>query len=292
MGSTIERAMSRDVAAPVTTRELTIGALLVESGVVSASDADRIATYQHQHGMRFGEAGLRLGLMNEEDVQQALAAQHGYPVLRWRDGRVGRDVIAAYRPWTPEVEQLRAVRSQLKLRCPGCRALAIVSPNPGDGRTYLASNLAVVFSQLGERTLLVDADLRNPRQHLLFGLHNRAGLSSMLTGRRDEGVVTDVAKLTGLCILPAGPLPPNPLELLSRPGFTTLLAQLGSQFDMVVLDTPPAQMYADGQHAAAAAGAALMVVRKDRTPVAGLDRLSEALHAGGTRLAGSVLNGA
>jgi protein-tyrosine kinase len=291
MGSTVERAMAREIRPAVTTPERPLGTLLIEAGVVSAADTERILMYHHQHGMRFGEAALRLGLISHEDLQQALAAQHGYPVLRWRDGRVARDVIAAYRPWSPEVEQLRAVRSQLKLRCGRCRALAIVSPNQGEGRSYLASNLAVVFAQLGERTLLVDADMRNSRQHLLFGVQNRAGLSSMLAGRGDEGLVMDVAKMPGLCLLPAGPLPPNPLELLTRPAFTSLLAELTSRFDMVIVDTPPALECADAQHAAAAAGAALMVARKDCTGMSDFDRLCETLLEGGTTLVGAVLNG-
>jgi Mrp family chromosome partitioning ATPase len=124
--------------------------------------------------------------------------------------------------------------------------LAIVSPGREEGRTYLAANLAVVFSQLGERTLLIDADMRHPRQHVLFGLPNRGGLSSLLAGRAGADVIELVAPLTNLSVLPAGPQPPNPQELLGRPVFQNFLAELDKEFDVVIIDTPACLRCVDG----------------------------------------------
>ena len=98
-------------------------------------------------------------------------------------------------------------------------ALAIMSPGAGEGRSFIAANLAIVFSQLGERTLLVDADLRTPSQQDLFKLGNNGGLSGLMANRVGSDAITRVPPLPGLYVLPAGAVPPNPQELLGRPAF-------------------------------------------------------------------------
>ena len=92
-----------------------------------------------------------------------------------------------------------------------------MSPGSGEGRSYITANLAVLFSQMGKRTLVIDADLRKPRQHRIFGLPGKIGLSALLAGRAGAEVMCDIPQLPGLTVLPAGVLPPNPQELLSRP---------------------------------------------------------------------------
>ena len=147
------------------------------------------------------------------------------------------------------VEELRSVRTQLLVRWfnPGAgrRTLAVTSPCAREGRSFVAANLAVVFSQLGQRTLLVDADFRSPRQQSIFNVPDRFGLSSALSGRADLSVALPVTGLTGLSVLPAGPVPPNPLELLSRASFAALLAKAQLEYDTVIIDTPAASEYAD-----------------------------------------------
>ena len=109
------------------------------------------------------------------------------------DASLSHELVAAYKPFSPVVEQLRALRSELMLRWfdeqPAHKAIAVMSEARGEGRSYIAANLAVVFSQLGGRTLLIDADLRKPSQHLLFGLENRIGLSTVLSGRAGSEAV-------------------------------------------------------------------------------------------------------
>ena len=165
-----------------------IGAILIDSGRLTPEAAARILEVQKAESLRFGDAAIMLGLLTEEDVQQALSQQYSFPYLQPGDDSASEEVVAAFHPFTPVVEQLRALRSQLSLRWFDAepekhKALAIVSPESGDGRSFVAANLAVVFSQLGARTLLVDADLRKPRQHELFHLPNKLGLSSVLAGR-------------------------------------------------------------------------------------------------------------
>ncbi|MDQ3061026.1 MAG: chain length determinant protein tyrosine kinase EpsG [Pseudomonadota bacterium] len=272
-----------------------MGALLVEAGRLSDESAEQILKIQRENGLRFGEVGRALGLLTDDDVRFALSAQFQYSYLT-PESNLSRELIAAYQPGSAVVEQLRMLRSQLMLRWfdndKQRKGLAIVSAGAGEGRSYLAANLAIVFSQLGERTLLVDADLRLPRQHQLFHLGKRAGLSEMLAGRAGPEAVVGIAALPHLSVLPAGTVPPNPQELLGRPGFSRLLQSLGEGFDVVIIDTPPAMACADAHTVAVRAGAALIVARQGSSSIAQLAGFTHSLREFGVTLVGSVLNDA
>jgi capsular exopolysaccharide synthesis family protein len=148
----------------------------------------------------------------------------------------------------------------------------------------------VVFSQLGSRTLLIDADFRTPRQQSIFNLSDRFGLSSVLSGRADLSAAVPVSGLAGLSVLPAGPLPPNPLELLSRPAFAALLGKAQAEYDVVLIDTPAVTEYADAQSIAFRAGDALLVSRKDHTRVAETERAVRDLSDASARIVGTLMN--
>ena len=148
----------------------------------------------------------------------------------------------------------------------------------------------MVFSQLGQRTLLIDADFRAPRQQSIFNIPDRFGLSSALSGRADLSVALPVSGLTGLAVLPAGPIPPNPLELLSRASFAALLARAQAEYDTILIDTPPTTEYADAACIAFRAGDALLVVRQDHTQVARTERAVRDLTDGSARIVGTVMN--
>ncbi|QDQ29267.1 chain length determinant protein tyrosine kinase EpsG [Chitinimonas arctica] len=271
-----------------------IGAILADSGRLSLENAERILRLQKEQGKRFGDAAIELGLLTEDDIRFALSRQFDYPYLSAGDNSLSQELVAAYKPFSKTVEQLRALRSQLMLRWFDTesqrKSLAVVSPGHGEGRSFIAANLAIVFSQLGERTLLIDADLRSPRQHMLFKLGNNAGLSDMLAGRVGSQAIVRVPSLLGLSILPAGAVPPNPQELLGRQGFTDVLESLCRHFDVVILDTPAGSEYADTQTLAVRAGAALMVTRKNESTVADVVQLARSLQQSGASLVGSVLN--
>ena len=215
--------------------------------------------------------------------QELLAVTHFVPEL-----------VAAYQPFSSRVEQLRAIRSQLMLRwfdkADERQVLTIVGSQRGEGRSYLAANLAVVFSQLGERTLLVDADLRNPRQHELFFLENQVGFSTILSGRSREEAIIRIPDLAGLCVLPAGPVPPNPLELLNRLNFDEFMIQVKTSFDIVIIDTPALSVGEDAAMIAVRTGAALAVARSAQTKVAEFTDLVQGLMNTGVNVVGSVLN--
>jgi chain length determinant protein tyrosine kinase EpsG len=207
---------------------------------------------------------------------------------------LSRELVAAVQPFSQQAESFRAIRSQLMMRLFSAnepkRALAVVSPEPGDGKTFFAANLAVTLAQLGGRTLLVDADMRGPRQHEVFAVANGAGLSNVLSGRKETNVIHQVPDLPSLFLLPVGVTPPNPLELVERPAFKLLLRELLSKFDHVLVDTPAASYGADAGVIAARCGSALAIARKNQCHMNGLQDLVSSLAESPAKLAGVVLN--
>lgn len=287
MNSPVLSALPADHSAA----ELTMGALLLDSGKLTPEAAERVLRTQKELGLRFGEAAVRLGLVSEEDIQQALARQFSYPYLQKGDANLSTRLVAAYEPFSPQVEALRAIRSQLMLRwfARGRRALAIVGVDENDGASLFASNLAVVFSQLGEQTLLVDANLRAPRQQETFGLKPRQGLSDLLAGRADLDVIARIPCFVDLSVMPAGTLPPNPQELLARDGFRNLNHQLESRYDVVLYDLPAFSAGADALAVAGRAGGVLLVARKHHTRINNVTRMVEQLVDAGGEVLGSVV---
>nr|WP_315401256.1 chain length determinant protein tyrosine kinase EpsG [uncultured Duganella sp.] len=271
-----------------------IGAILVRSGRLSAADAERVLRLSAERNLRFGDAAIELGLVAPADIELALSRQFDYPYLLAGQSAIADEVIAAYEPFTARVEALRALRNQLMWRwfdtAAERRALAVTSAARGEGRSFLAANLAVVFSQQRQRTLLIDADLRHPRQHQLFGLENRAGLSAVLSGRAGAEAIQRVPALLDLSVLTAGAAAPNPSELLGRPAFGALLAELAQRYDVILIDTPSSEDYSDAQLIASRAGAAVLVAHQNHSHVKQVRELVGALADARVHLLGTVLN--
>ena len=275
--------------------ERSIGTILIHAGRLTLENAERILHLQREQGLRFGDAAIQLGLLTQADVDFALARQFDYPYLIRGESKVAECVVNAYAPFSPQGQTFSALRSQLMLRWfdnePARKALAVISAGRGEGRSYVAANLAVSFSQLGQKTLLIDADMRNPSQHMLFGVDNRNGLSAALAGRAGlESVIHHVPGLLGLSVLPAGATPPNPLELLARPLFPQLIVDLAQQFDVILIDTPSTSEYADAQTIAVRAGAALIVARKNATRMWRVQGISDSVSHASATVIGTVLN--
>ena len=271
-----------------------IGAFIQQARKLSDEQITQIVACQSELGLRFGEAAVALNLASNDDVLWALAQQFQYPYdPRQRNGNP--ELVVAARPFSDESEVFRELRSQLLFGVlspdqPRC-ALAIVSPDVGDGKTYVAANIAVAFSQLGGRTLLVDADLRTPRQQEVFGITDSPfGLGAILSGRAEKNAIQQLINLPSLFVLPAGTLPPNPLELVQRPAFGLLIYEMLKKFDHVVIDTPATAHGADSRVIAAKCGAALAIGRKGRTRMKAMNSLLSALSRGPTKLAGVVMN--
>ncbi len=273
-------------------RKLSIGRILLDMGKITPVEAERILRLQKESGLRFGDAALKLGLITEEDIQQVLAQQFDYPYLLPGQGDHPPELVVAYQPFGAQVEVFRAVRSQLMLRwfTAGHKALAVVSYNPSDGLSLFTANLAIVFSQLGERTLLIDANLRCPQQHEIFNLRNKQGLSDVLADRANIfEVICKIESFVDLSVLPAGTLPPNPLELLNRQVFDELNAQLASQFDVILYDTLAFSSGVDALAIASRTDGALIVAHKNNTRIDDMNDINEQLKSSGAELVGSVL---
>lgn len=272
--------------------KFSIGHMLLEMGKITPVEAERVLRLQKESGLRFGDAALKLGLITEADIQLVLAQQFDYPYLLPGEGNHSPGLVVAYQPFGAQVEVFRAVRSQLMLRwfTTGHKALAIVSYNPGDGVSLFAANLAVVFSQLGERTLLIDANLRYPQQHEIFNLKNKQGLSDVLADRANVSeVIAKIDSFIDLSVIPAGTLPPNPLEILNRSTFDKLNDQLANQFDVILYDTLAFSSGADALSIAARTDGVLIVARKNSTHLNDINVMNEQLKCSGTEVIGSIL---
>lgn len=272
-----------------------IGEIISHANNLSPDQVEQILAHQRSHGLRFGEAAVALGLVNSDDVLWALAQQFHYPYSVDSSTKLSAELVVATKPFSEQAEAFRSMRSHLIMRMYSDnrprKALAILSADSGDGKSYFAANLATAFSQLSGRTLLIDANMRSPKQHEIFGLKTQAvGLSAILSGRASGSVICPVKELPNLFVMPVGTTPPNPLELLERPAFGILIRELLPRFDHIIVDTPSATQGVDYAVIAAKAGAALIVARQDKTHMYALQEMLHTVSLGPTEIAGTVMN--
>jgi chain length determinant protein tyrosine kinase EpsG len=270
----------------------TIGRILVDLGKLKPRDVSRIFDLHRQRGLRFGEAARKLRLVKDADIQYALSVQFNYPYLKPGQAVLGQELVIAHAPFDAQSEALRDLRTQLLLQwlSEDRKVLAVASPGARDGRSYVAANLAVAFAQLGDRTLLIDADLRVPRQHRIFGVNGASGLAQVLSGRAGIEAAERISYFEGLSVLGAGAVPPNPLELLSRQAFQNLLADARRAYSIVIVDTPAGARGSDTRIVAARADGALLVARQDGTRIREIEHLRRAITACDVPVVGAVLN--
>ena len=172
--------------------------------------------------------------------------------------------LVAHAPRCSIAESVRTLRTALHFGLAGneTKTIAITSPSPGDGKSTVASNLAIAMAQADQRVLLIDADLRKPTQHLIFEQNNTRGLASVLTDRRPVAEAIVPSGVDSLDLLPCGPVPSNPVELLNNGFFAELLDQLKQNYDKIVIDSPPVMPVADARVIAAVSDATLLVLRR------------------------------
>lgn len=281
-----------DRSGPVVDRS--IGDFIRHARQLSDAQIEQILQHQRQHGLRFGESAIALKLASRDDVLWALSQQFHYPYAPGDGTSFNPELVAAVDPFNVQTEAIRGIRSQLMLGVMAPdqprRALAVLSPNVGDGKSFFAANLAITFSQLGSRTLLIDADMRTPRQHQLFGVPNDTGLSSILAGRTETSAIHLVQDLPSMFVLPVGTLPPNPLELLQRPSFSLLLQELLTKFDHIVVDTPATTHGSDSRVVAAKCGVAMIIGRRGTSRMKAVNSLVNEVTRGAAKFAGVVIN--
>lgn len=270
-----------------------LGELLQNDGTLTEQDIKVILEAQRDGGERFGEVASRLGLASEQDVRRALARQVEFPVLKPGESDLSPEVVTAYQPYSKRAEELRTLRSDLMLRWFGRsnRVLAVIEPRSGNGCSSLAANLAVTFAQLGERTLLIDANLRAPLQHLIFGIEPRYGLVDCIKGEDLEKALAKVPGIGCLSVLCAGEPPPNPQELLGRVSFGYLMETAPVKYDVVIVDTPPIRECADAQLIASRARGAILAIKRHSARLDDVLRAKAQLESAEVSLLGAVIDG-
>ena len=246
-----------------------------------------------------GAAFLRDSLDDKLTSKEAAEHAGGVPVLAmtpvvqsWRRQQKPLTVVVTD-PTSPAAESYRSLRTSLQfVRQEGqIRNILVTSPAAAEGKTATLANLGVVFAQAGERVVLVSCDLRRPRIGAFFGLVERAGLTSVLLGEKTlEQVVLPVPDFDRLSLLPAGPVPPNPAELLNSPRVQAVFATLRDHFDLVLIDSPPVLPVTDAAILSRYADATLMLVAAGQTRRGDLHRAVEKLNQVGATILGVVLN--
>ena len=172
----------------------------------------------------------------------------------------------------------------------GARALVITSTGPGEGKTTVASNLAIGFAQAGQRVLLIDADMRRPRVHEVFGRRQEPGLSNVMVGNAKASQSVHKTGVPGLWLLAAGHLPPNPAELLGSQRFRDFVTSLKEHFDLILIDSPPVMAVTDAVIAAHAANGVVFVVGSEMTSRQAARAAVEQLEQGRVHFVGAILN--
>ena len=201
-------------------------------------------------------------------------------------------LIMAHDPCDPRCEKIRALRTELLLRREAmdrANVVALLSPCAGEGRSLLAAELAIAFAQTGHPTLLVDADLRRPQQHVLFGAHNRQGLSQAI----EYGATPQLHSVRGLArmsVLTAGVVPNDPLELLSSRRFASMMEDWRDNFEFVVIDTAPVAHFSDGLAVASLAGRVLALSRAQHTPYKDMRDMLRRLATTRSQILGAVIS--
>jgi succinoglycan biosynthesis transport protein ExoP len=202
-------------------------------------------------------------------------------------------VVSHHRPKSREAESYRGVRTSLYFgtRGSGHRVIQVTSPSAGDGKSTLAANLAVSIAQSGKRTLLIDADLRKPRVHKIFGLQAKAGLATLIAEGGDPAAAIHATEVPNLFLLPCGRLPSNPAELLTSPRFQELIDILRGHYDFVLIDTPPLLAVTDPCVVSPRVDGVLLTIRITRNGRPPAQRARDILQALGAPIFGVVVNG-
>jgi receptor protein-tyrosine kinase len=264
---------------------------VVEQLGLSPEAVAEIVEVQRRLGIGFAEAVLR--------VRPAAGKRKGAPAGKFAIAviepirvRPGRQLLSAHDPAHRHSEQMRLLRTEILLRHAApehSMGIAVVGAASGEGRSQLAAELALAFAMLGRSTLLLDADLRRPRQHALFGIELGDGLAQAIV-REEQPKIYGVEGYPTLSLVTAGVSPANPLELLSDGRFDALMDDLQHTFEYIIIDTPPCADYADGLVVATVVGHVLTVHRAGHTQYKTARAMLRQLASAQADVLGGVLN--
>ena len=254
-----------------------------------------VRAYSKLHGVSFIEAAVATDVVSRESLLTALSKQYNYPIIQDNEGLGGfsQELVVGHEPFGPAAEVIRSIRTSIVSSSVsrGIRSFAVIAPRGGQGASVLAGNLAVAFAQMAVNTLLVDANLRDPRIGAMFGANpDQEGLSdALLRGSvEDPPVIRDV--LPGLSILASGGVPPNPQELLCSGDFMALISGLNRNYGVVIYNSPSAMDYGDAFVIASRIGAAIIAARQNHASFADLKIVADKLRSHQCTIVGSVCN--
>ncbi len=298
----------------LTGREKTVSDALIAKYALTTEAVDQIMQARHTLHLNFAEAAVRIGILSLEQITEAIEflltmeSEDSSGIIETALRRQSRsrsltvraremvtpssDLILAHDMENERSERIRALRTELLLLCDareGANVLAMMSPEAGEGRSQLSAELAIAFSLLGRRTLLVDGDLRKSRQHVLFNAPNQNGLAQALLSKERPNVY-GVAGLPHLSVLTAGAVVPNPLELLSGGHAARLVTEWRYEQEFVVIDTPPVSQFSDGLAIAMMADHVLVLSRARTTRFTVMKDMLRRLGTTQSRILGAVIN--
>jgi len=233
----------------------------------------------------------------EVDVRRFLNSKvlAGIPDIRSKGEGGGKsDLVVLDNPRSHTAEAFRALRTALTFSLPGenIRSVVVSSALPSEGKSLAAINLAIAQAQTNKRTILVDADMRKPRLHHVFGTGNQHGLSGLLSGKEHKRLADLVVNtpVENMDVLPCGPIPRNPAELLEGRAFEQLIETLHHDYDFIVIDSPPGFSLVDSLILAKHTDGLILVVRSFVTPKAAAEQFANRLSEADARLLGVVMN--
>ena len=245
-----------------------------------------------------GVALLRDQLDQRLRSAEEISATLGTPVLgvvphmseKTTPGNRGRQV--SLESHSLVAEAYRTIRTAVYFGVPNGQAktLLVTSPVPEEGKTTLTSNLAISMAQAGQRTLVLDADFRNPAQHEIFEVKNEVGLANVLAGKNGLDEAIRRTDLESLHILPCGPIPPNPSEMLNSQAFVDSLEELSRRYDHIIIDSPPVLPVTDARILGAICHVTLLVLRAEKSTRKAAEQACESLLGIGGKILGAVVN--
>lgn len=214
---------------------------------------------------------------------------------------MGKEIIVVENPKSPEAEMFRNLRTNIQFMNVSSekKVMIVTSTVPGEGKSYVTGNLAAAFAQLDKKVLIIDTDMRKGRQHTMFNLKAKPGISNFLSGVVDQDFVGEKedirnyiqeTDIENLYLIPAGNIPPNPSELLVSPKMQGIVEVLKQSFDVIIFDTPPCLIVADALIIARLVDFSIIVTAQNITKVEDLKRAKLAIENVGGKIAGVVLN--
>lgn len=269
-----------------------IGQILIDAGLIQESQLDKIRIAQSEFNLKFGEAAVKLGYVTEDNILRALSKQFNHTFFDEKTTKIDKRIVLAFKS-NHSAEELRNLRSQLLLQTRGFskKIIGIVSPQQIDSSnsSILSARLAVSLAMLGSKTLLIDANLREPVQSKLFGVNNDYGLSDLLADRANFECIKKIPEIDKLGLITSGTSVPNPQELISTKLFKLTIDELARQYDYIVIDMPNAEEYADSLIISSAAEGMILTVEKGITTQKSLAAITKKLNDAAISIIGVVI---